>query len=676
MFKISPQVVVSEIDASTGVPSVSASEAAIAGVFRWGPVGKRVLVTSESELVSRFGKPSNLNAETWFTAANFLAYGNTLHVSRASTGTAALAVFAGSTAPNAATQTINNEDHYNSGAVTFSANVGYVSKYPGDLGNSLRVSVCDSAAAFNTDLELVANSDISATSNVAFTVGSTTATVSIGFDGAGTQATANAQAHAINTSLQVGDNILVGNTTIGTQYVKIAAVGAVSGNSTISTFNLTLAEPYRLHTAWSSDSINRFWEFHSLATSPTTSDYVENFGNTSAIDEVHLVIVDEGGKFTGVPGQILEVYRNLSRATDAKSGDGEDSYYKTVINSKSRYLWWANDRTGSASATAANVASSTSTKPMSIRLTNGTDGDDESAIALAKLAAAYDLFADPKEVDVSLVLAGKARQADGATMVNYLIDNISDKRKDCVVFASVPKHTVVDNAGSELDDMVAFADSLRPSSYAFLDSGYKKQYDKYNDILRWVPLNGDVAGLAARTDHDRDPWWSFAGLNRGNIKNVFALAYNAPDGARDTLSKKSINAVISEKGEGTYLFDDRTLLKKNSAFRAINVRRLFIILEKAIATDAKYMLFEFNDEFTRAAFRNRVVPFLRDIMGRRGILDFQVICDESNNTDEVIQREEFVGDIYIKPARAIRGIQLNFVAVRGSVEFSEIVGQF
>jgi hypothetical protein len=676
MFIISPKVVVSEIDASTGIPQVSTSEAAISGVFRWGPVNEVITVTSEPELVSTFQKPTNLNAETWFTAANFLAYSNTLHTVRVTTGTSAMAVFPGDSAPNAATQTVNNKAAYDAG-ITFSANVAYVAKYPGDMGNSLRVSVCDSAEAFNTNINLIANADIATTSNIAFTVGSTTAVVSFGFTGNGTQSEANAQAYAIQGELQVGDNILVGNNTIGTQYVKIASIGSVTGNSTISSFPLTLATPYKIHTNWSSNTINRYWEFYNLVrAAPGTSQYVANFGNTAAADELHLVVVDDGGAFSGAPGQVLEVYSGLSRATDAKTADNEVNYYKTVINENSQYLWWANDRTGADSANAALVASASTTEALSLRLVDGTDGDDESSIAFSQIAQGYDLFKDPTTVDISFVLAGKAREADGATHINYLIDNISESRKDCVVFASPPQEAVVSNVGNELNDLLSFAGDLRPSSYAFLDSGYKKQYDKYNDIYRWIPLNGDIAGLAARTDQTRDAWWSFAGYNRGQIKNVTALAYNPPAGVRDSLSSASVNAVISERGEGTFLFDDRTLLKQNSAFRAINVRRLFIVLEKAIATDAKFMLFEFNDDFTQAAFRNRVVPFLRDIMGRRGILDFQVVCDSSNNTDEVVQSEQFVGDIYIKPARAIRGIQLNFVAVNGTVSFNEIVGQF
>ena len=214
------------------------------------------------------------------------------------------------------------------------------------------------------------------------------------------------------------------------------------------------------------------------------------------------------------------------------------------------------------------------------------------------------------------------------------------------------------------------------SSYATLDSGWKYQFDKYNDLYRFVPLNGDVAGLMVRTDNTRDPWWSPAGFNRGNVKNVVKLPYNPLKAQRDQLYKKGINPIVTFPGQGTVMFGDKTLLAKPSAFDRINVRRLFIVLEKAISTASKFTLFEFNDDFTRAQFRNMVEPFLRDVQGRRGIFDFRVVCDESNNTGEVIDRNEFIGDIYIKPARSINFIQLNFVAVRTGVEFEEVVGQF
>jgi phage tail sheath protein FI len=294
------------------------------------------------------------------------------------------------------------------------------------------------------------------------------------------------------------------------------------------------------------------------------------------------------------------------------------------------------------------------------------------------LFSGYDMFASAEDIDVSLILQGKARGGDaGQQLGNYLIDNIAESRKDCVAFLSPEKADVVLNAqGDESQDIVDFRNVLTSSSYGVLDSGYKYMYDKYNDIYRYVPLNGDMAGLAVRTDETRDPWWSPAGFNRGIIKNSIKLAFNPRKADRDILYKAGINPVVTFPGQGTLLFGDKTLLAKPSAFDRINVRRLFIVLEKAIATAAKFTLFEFNDEFTRAQFKNLVEPFLRDVQGRRGIYDFKVVCDETNNTGEVIDRNEFIGDIYIKPAKSINFIQLNFVAVRTGVEFSEIVGQF
>jgi phage tail sheath protein FI len=268
------------------------------------------------------------------------------------------------------------------------------------------------------------------------------------------------------------------------------------------------------------------------------------------------------------------------------------------------------------------------------------------------------------------------RPKSGVDLANYIIDNICEVRKDCVAFISPTKNDVVNNVGGELDAVLAFKNDIRSTSYAMVDSGYKYMYDKYNDVYRWVPINGDIAGLCVRTDSTNDPWWSPAGFNRGNLKNVIKLAYNPSKAHRDQLYKAGVNPVVAFPGQGIVLFGDKTALNKPSAFDRINVRRLFIVLEKAIATAAKFTLFEFNDEFTRAQFRNLVIPYLRDVKGRRGITDFLVVCDGTNNTAEVIDRNEFVGDIYIKPARSINFIQLNFVAVRTGVAFSEIVGKF
>jgi phage tail sheath protein FI len=294
------------------------------------------------------------------------------------------------------------------------------------------------------------------------------------------------------------------------------------------------------------------------------------------------------------------------------------------------------------------------------------------------LATAADIFSDAKSVDVSFLISGKAVGANGTQFANYLIDNLAETRKDCVVFVSPERSDVVGAAvdGIQADNVVAFRNNLRSSSYAFLDSGYKYVYDKYNDVSRYVPLNGDIAGLAARTDDVRDPWWSPAGFNRGQVKNVIKLAWNPNQAERDLLYTNDVNPVVNFQGQGTVLYGDKTTLGRPSAFDRINVRRLFIVLEKTLATAAQSTLFEFNDEFTRAQFKNLVEPFLRDVQGRRGIYDFKVVCDETNNTPEVIDSNRFVGDIYIKPAKSINFIQLNFVAVRSGVEFNEIVGGF
>ena len=398
---------------------------------------------------------------------------------------------------------------------------------------------------------------------------------------------------------------------------------------------------------------------------------------TSAVDELHVVVADEDGKFSGVPGTVLEVFRGLSRATDAKTEDGSTNFYKDVLNQNSNYIWFANARTGATSNTAINLTSASTTTPLSVSFNGGTDGLDENTAALSSILTAYDLFASAESVDVSLILTGSTRGGtNGEQLANYLIDNIAEKRKDCVVFVSPQRADVVNALGSEATNIVTLRNSLRSTSYAVMDSGYKYQYDKYNDLYRYIPLNGDTAGLCVRTDDVRDPWFSPAGFNRGQVKNIVKLAYNPSKADRDVLYKAGVNPVVTFPGQGTVLFGDKTLLSKPSAFDRINVRRLFIVLEKAIATATQFTLFEFNDDFTRAQFRNLVEPFLRDVQGRRGIYDFRVVCDSTNNTGEVIDRNEFIGDIYIKPAKSINFIQLNFVAVRTGVEFSEVVGQF
>lgn len=680
-FQVSPGVNVSEIDLTTVVPAVSTTEGAIAGVFSWGPVEQRVLVASEDELVLRYGEPTSANFETFFTAANFLAYGNKLYVSRASAN--AFNALAGPSYTNATASaiTVKNKDDYEfqGAAVANSGNSYYVAKYPGSLGNSLRVSVCDSSAAYTSSFFGGSNNTVT----FAFTVGSNTATLTV-TNSATDNAAANAAANTILNSISIGDFLVAGNTTIGTQSLKVTAKGAAAViNSSAAQATISLASLYSLSSNvtmasqnTSTVALTRFWEFASLIDrAPGTSAWTAARGGVG--DEMHIVIVDQNGKFSGTQGAALEVFSNLSRATDALSEQGGSLYYKNVLNQSSKYVWWAYDRSGSASNTAVNMVAATNTIPLSLTFYGGTDGYDESSLPILNLAKAADTFKNAEEVDISLVLTGKSRGGvNGEQWPNYLIDNIAEYRKDCVVFVSPDQADTVNNFLAPQDDVVNFKNSIRSSSYAVVDSGYKYQYDKYNDTYRWVPLNGDIAGLCVRTDDLRDPWWSPAGFNRGQIKNIIKLSFNPDKARRDVLYKNGVNPVVTFPGQGTVLYGDKTALAKPSAFDRINVRRLFIVLEKAIATAAKYTLFEFNDQFTRAQFRNLIEPYLRDVQGRRGIYDFRVVCDETNNTAEVIDRNEFRGDIYIKPARSINFIQLNFVAVRTGVAFEEIVGKF
>jgi hypothetical protein len=412
------------------------------------------------------------------------------------------------------------------------------------------------------------------------------------------------------------------------------------------------------------------WEYKNYFTSaPSTSTFATNKGASN--DELHIVVVDEDGKFSGTKESILEKYEFVSKASDAKDDSGNTNYYKNVIANKSKYIHWTNHTataTGNAWGTAANSQTYASiSKPVTQSLASGADG----TVTLGDIVNGYSMYNDSELSDISLLIAGPADQTVAVELISII-----ESRKDCVAFISPEKADVVDNAGSEVTDITSFRTSIGSSSYAVMDSGWKQQYDKYNDTYRWVPLNGDIAGLCARTDRERDPWWSPGGSTRGLIKNTIKLAWNPNKTYRDELYKIGVNPVVSFPGEGPQLFGDKTLLNKTSAFDRINVRRLFIALEKNIAKASKSTLFEFNDQFTRAQFVSMVEPYLRDVQGRRGITDFKVVCDETNNTPEVIDTNRFVGDIYIIPTRSINFIQLNFVASRTGVDFSEIVGQF
>ena len=708
-FQLSPGVNISEVDLTTVTPAVDTTAGAFAGVFRWGPVNERTLVTSENDLVAKFGKPTNINPETFFTAANFLSYSNSLQLVRAANTTAQFAAVGGANnTARAAVTVFNNNDYDQKESGWGSSDVQVIARWPGALGNSLKVSVCENATQYTSSANLLTqtytlgaaageaqgNTALFNGPNTGFTiaVGSQTGVLTLDGSANGYLTFSAEEANDLQGTLNtladryaVGDYVVVGtgatqSLKITSKSVLVANVAAVNTGVGIITF--TFDQPLKLASSIDANSVTRYWEYFSqVDAAPGRSTYVAVNGNTAVqlantaaqLDEVHVVVADEDGEITGNPGAILEVWQGLSRATDAKLADGSSNFFKNTINEQSQYIWFADDRAGANSAPALTVETASNSAPLTLSLAGGTD-QDEANVAFTSIATAFDQFVSPEDVDISLVLAGRTRGGiNGTQLANYLIDNIAEVRKDCVVFVSPEKEDVV-NATSPEAKVVEFRNSLRSSSFAVLDSGYKQQYDKYNDLFRWIPLNGDVAGTCARTDSARDPWFSPAGTSRGQIKNSIKLAFNPNLAQRDFLYKNGVNPIVALQGQGTVLYGDKTLLAKPSAFDRINVRRLFIVLEKSISTAAKSFLFEFNDEFTRTQFRNLVEPFLRDVQGHRGIYDFKVVCDETNNTPEIIDAYKFVGDIYIKPARSINYIQLNFVAVRSGIEFSEIVG--
>lgn len=617
VFSVSPSVTVREVDLTSVIPATTTPPAAIAGVFRWGPVQERVLVSSETELANIFGKPfANTtweNVETFFTAADFLAYSNALYVVRA-----------------------END------AVTANSEF-FEAKYPGSLGNEIQVAYVSTSANNDTsDFETVIFED----SNIVdSTITFNSNTMSIEYD---------TDINDPVVELKVGDTIRIGSDTIGYQDLLLTGLTVVeeeiaNTNTFTYTYNMSFVNRYTLpETDPANLTISRVWTYSRIVeTAPLPGT-------------MHIVVIDRNGEISGTRGLVLEKYENVSTTSTAKLADGTSNYYKSKLEQSSNWI----------KATSATVAIGSANREY-VNLSNGTDGLDESDIAFGDLARAYDLFKEGNEVDISFVLQGKARTSN---LANYIISNIVEFRRDAIAFISPEKEDVVDvsNPQTQMNNVIAFRDELQSSSYWFMDTGYKRRYDKYNDAYRWVPMNGDMAGLASKVD----PWESPAGYRKGLLRNVVKLAFNPNKTQRDILYGKDINPVITQVGQGTLLFGDKTGLgtATGSAFTRINVRRLFITVEKAIATISARFLFEFNDEFTQNQFRNIVNPYLRDIQGKRGIIDFRVVSDGTINTPDVIDRNIFRSNIFIKPARSINFIELTFVATRTGVEFEELVG--
>ena len=652
-FQLSPGVLVKETDLTNIIPAVSTSIGGVVIVSEKGPIEEITQISSEKELVDVFGKPDGNTYEYFYTAANFLQYSNTLKVVRANTGNVNACV-SGTAVQIKSTQ--HYLDNYGSGQ----ANVGsWAARTAGTHGNNLQVSMCTNSNAYSSTATSLVNNG----SGIA--VGATTVAVDTGSE------------FVVGDLIEFGDASSNFNAAPSGEYYEITAIN--SNDLTIKRHTPGGGTGLR-HAVVDNAKIKRYWKyFDQVDGAPGTTTDVSNNGGSN--DELHIVVVDEDGGISGTAGTILEVFEGLSQASDAKTDSGATNYYVDVIYNQSEYIYWMDHETTLANAGSSKTSQAfdnvggSATALFTASLSGGTD---DNVPTNGELATAYDLFKDGETVDVNLLLTGPSQtnsDATGVTKATAVID-VAEFRKDVVAFISPASADVlsITDAIAQTENVKGFADALSSTSYAVLDSGYKYQYDKYNDVYRFVPLNGDVAGLCARTDNIADSWFSPAGLNRGQIRGAVKLAYNPNKSQRDTLYRSRVNPVATFPGQGTVLFGDKTLLSKPSAFDRINVRRLFITLEKAISTASKFQLFEFNDEFTRAQFRNSVEPFLRDVQGRRGLTDFLVVCDDTNNTGEVIDRNEFRADIFIKPNRSINFITLNFIATRSGVAFSEVAG--
>jgi hypothetical protein len=635
-FQVSPGVLVQEKDLTRIIPAVSTSSGAFAGTFSKGPLDEVVSCGSESDLLLTFGKPDNSNFESFFSASNFLQYSNNLKVVRVQNSSVSNATESGSAF------VIKNTTDYQNNYADGSASVGmWASRTAGAWGNNIQVSQCASATAYE---ETAKTTVADASTSVGDTVVSVTSSTGI----------------SAGDIVSFGDEYEYRVVSVATNDLNIVRKEEPSyfGASDSSGLQKTITN---------GSNVRRRWRYYDLFNkAPGTSTHALTRGGSG--DELHVVVVDEDGGINGVKGEVLERFEAVSKASDAKSPQGDTNYYSDVILNTSNNIYWM-DHNASGSNWGTAAAGTTFTDVTSVSNVSLSSGADGSAATTAQIKSAYEKYQDAETSDVGLLIAG----AGDSTHIDNLI-TIAENRKDCVVFASPERSDVVNvsNSATQKDNVVGFFNAIASSSYVFFDSGYKYMYDRYNDVYRYVPLNGDMAGLSARTDMLADAWYSPAGLNRGVVRGAVKLAFNPTKSQRDELYRARVNPVTTFPGQGTVLFGDKTGLKTPSAFDRVNVRRLFIVLEKAISTASKVQLFEFNDEFTRAGFRNMVEPFLREVQGRRGITDYLVVCDETNNTGEVVDRNEFVAEIFVKPARSINFISLQFVATRTGVSFEEV----
>ena len=666
----SPGVQVKEVDLTATVNVSDQNIGVVAIASAKGPTDEVTYVSSERELVDIFGEPSEYNYESWFAAATIIQYGGIAAVIRPAGGEPGasndLSLRTANVEVDGTTSTsllINNQSDYeeNYGGVTSA--FAFAGRYGGTFHNGITVSMVDVGAHQKFTVNVTGSAP---TVGDYVKVGTKVATV-YSITGSGASTVMEFTLHDTTQRFAASDtlNERDGSTAIGT-------LTTLDSNDVYSTLEYATGK-----------------KWVSIAPQPGTSPFVNARGGK--FDEFHMVLVDTDGNVTGNPGTLIESFTYLSKAGDAKSTEGDVKFWKKVLELGSSYIY-GGDRTltqtsdltavdssaGTASTAAIGNNAASSVFPIfntviSRKLASGADFDfaGSAAAIQSQVEASYDIVLDPEEFgDIDFLVPGKITAAGAAKLIS-----IAESRRDCVAVVSPQRSDVINSNTStkKTDAIIDFFNTLASSSYAIFDSGYKYVYDKYNDTYRYLPCAADVAGLCINTTINSETWFSPAGYNRGNLRNATKLAYSPKQSERDRLYTARINPVVSFPGQGIVLFGDKTALSSPSAFDRINVRRLFIELEKNIARFSKFQLFEINDEITRSAFKGACDPYLRNVQGRRGIYDFLVVCDDSNNTPDVIDRNEFQAEIYIKPARSINFITITFVATRTGVSFNELI---
>ena len=638
-FKVSPGIVVTEYDKTNIIPAVTNNVGG--GVLHapWGPVEQVVTSSREDELVRNFGEPVGgekdsgngvvtENVKEWYILRQFLRYANDLRTVRVISGTASGSVSALNAGSDGNAALIKNENGYESFT---QVNEEILAKYPGHYGNSLEINICDAGGW----------------ANYALTGTVTTAALATTLVGSGTLFTEEIYAGAVLTI--DGMDVVIESVESDT-----AATLSEAATETKTGDSATCAE----------------WEYaFAFDGTPATSDNVSARGGS--LDELHIVVVDVGGKFSGISGTILETYAFVSKAFDAKDTSGNPNNWSAKLEG-SKYIWAVDDIFGDGGDGETDFTSQKLTTPYKKRLSGGRDGD---APIIADYMTGFDMFSSAEVIpDIAFLIVPPMASDSDLPLFRY-ITSICENRMDLVSMATVPYDCM--EAGGALYPTTAINewvdDSNINTTYTIVDCSWKRMYDRYSGKYRVIPMCGDTAGLCARSDDIADPWISPAGYNRGLYKDVVSLLYNpVTETERDSLYRAGINPIVDRKGTGVILLGDKMFTSRPTAFSRINVRRLFITLEKSISTAAKYMLFELNNVYTQSAFRSMVEPFLREVQGKGGIEDFRVICDERNNTTEVKQRNEFIADIYVKPNYSINYIYLNAIAVSdtGDVSFS------